>query len=281
MNKTELKETLKFTKELAIEAGKILIKYSTKLDSLELKYKEGLGVASTADIKTEAFIIKQISKKFPTHFFIAEESALNGDFKKLYPDFNDENYWLIDPLDGTNNYLCGFPYYAVCISLVIKGEIKLGVVYRPENGDMFYALKEEGSYFHNIKDTKRAKKLYNKVNNKKTKESVFISEVFPKTGTSRKEGFNRYKNILDESRGVRRLGSAALDMCYVALGTFDGFWQSRLFPWDFGAASVICTESGVKVTDFHGRVFDPLQMSILVSRPPLHKKIVQLLHKEC
>lgn len=278
MNKKELREALEFSKEIALEAGEKLLKFSRKLENLELNYKEGLGIATNADVTVEKFLINKIKKKYPTHKFIAEESFADKNIKDLEKTFNNETYWLIDPLDGTNNFVTGFPYYCTSIALSIEGNIVLGLVYRPSNGDLFFATQGQGAYFQNIFKDKRAKKIRILKNSKKTTDCVFISEVLPKNLTDRKAGYTRYKNISDNSRGLRRLGSAALDMCYVASGMFDGYWQSKLFPWDYAGAYVICNEANVKVASYKGESFTPLQQSVLVARKPLFDKIIRLLH---
>lgn len=278
MNKKELKEALDFTVALSLEAGEKLLKFSKKLENLQLNYKEGLGIATNADVTVEKFIINKIKKKYKGHQFIAEESFDAHNVASLEKDFDRGTYWLIDPLDGTNNFVIGFPYYCTSIALSIDGVIKLGVVYRPSNGDLFYAMEDGGCYFMNIHQHKKPKKINIPKNSKPTTDCVFISEVLPKNLTDRQAGYTRYKNISDNSRGLRRLGSAALDMCYVASGMFDGYWQSKLFPWDYAAAYVICNEANVKVANYKGENFTPLQLSVLVARKPLFDKIIQLLH---
>jgi myo-inositol-1(or 4)-monophosphatase len=278
MNKKELKEALEFTKELSIKAGEKLLKFSRKLDRLQLTHKQGIGIATNADTTVENFILKNIKTKYPNHLFMAEESFTGQSVEDLTDSFNSNIYWLIDPLDGTNNFVTGFPYYCTSMALSINGEIKLGVVYRPSNGDLFYAVEGGGAYYQNLLTDKRPKKIKILNNKKKTSDCVFISEILPKNISSRKEGYIRYKNISDNSRGLRRLGSAALDMCYVAHGMFDGYWQSKLFPWDYAGAYVICKESNVRVTSYKGEPFTPLQQSVLVARSPLFDKIIRLMH---
>lgn len=278
MKNSELKSTLEFTRGLALEAGEMITKFSKKLNNLKLTYKEGMSIATNADVSVERYLIKKIKKKFPEHLFIAEESFAPINKKKLEKSFYENNYWLIDPLDGTNNFVCGFPYYCTSIGFAIKGEIVLGVVYRPDTQELFYALKGQGSFYQKIGVMKKPKRIKPVKNTKMTRDCVFISEVLPKTNISRRGSYRRYKNIAQNSRGLRRLGSAALDMCYVSLGIFDGYWQSKLSPWDFAGAYIICREAGVKVTDYKGQPFDPLQKSVLVSKLPLFDKIIYLLH---
>lgn len=281
MNQAELNKTFTFAKELCLEAGKKLLNYSKKINKLEINHKKGMGIATSADLAVENFLISKIKKKFPEHKFIAEETIGPSEFKKTYKDFNEETFWIIDPLDGTNNFVTGFPYYSVCMALSHKGKIVMGLVYRPENGDFFFAYDGKGAYFQNIKQNARPKKMGTVKAKKELSECIFITEVFPKgSGVSRKQGYQRYRNVLNTSRSLRRLGSAALDMCYVANGTFDGFWQSKIYPWDFCAAYKICELSNTKVTDLLGQKFNPLQSSVLVARPAIHNKLSQALHKK-
>lgn len=285
LSKIEKKEFLDFSIAMAFEAGEILKKYQKKISKLKIHSKEGEGVASEADLKSEKFITKEIKRSFPEHMVLAEEDSfgkkLSRESKK---DFclSNEFTWVIDPLDGTTNFLGGFDYYSVCISLTYFGRPFLGVVYRPSLGECFFSLKGQGArkgiLDKGLLRKGSVKKIYQKDNKRRPKDSIFVTGfASEKRGRVRAE-FDQFQKVMENSRGIRRLGSAALDMCYVAEGIFDGYWERGLSPWDVAAPSVICLEAGVKLSDYKGRKFDIFDNNILVSRPPLHGKLKSLLN---
>ena len=275
-------QVLKFSEQLAIKAGKLLLKNSKKISSLKIKYKEAQGVASTADVESENLIVSAIKKKFPEHSFLAEESAFeiySGEKSRFEFLKEKEWVWIIDPLDGTNNFLNGLDYYAICISLVHRGKPVVAVVYRPGNGDMFSAIYKKGSFYQN--KNKRIKK-YSLVKNKNTKplrSSLLVTGFTTEKGEIFDQEFDLFKSMMGKSRGIRRMGSAALDLCYVASGTFDCFWERGLAPWDVAAAGLICLEAKVKVTDYYGSPFHPFQETILAARAPLSLEVLNLFSK--
>ena len=281
--KSDIKKALNFSIELAKDAGAILLKYQRKLSSLEITNKEAQGVASTADLASEKFIINSILKIYPEHHILAEESAYAqfGNKKKAYEVFKEKEWsWVIDPLDGTNNFLNGLDYYAVCISLLHFGKPVVGVVYRPSNGDCFYATSFEESKLKNLKENSRAKKLYSDVNNKKLNQSLLSTGFVCEKGTPFEKEFSLFKHMMKNSRGIRRMGSAALDLCFVANGVFDGFWEKGLAPWDMAAAGIICMQSGVKVTDYKGREFQPFTETIIAARKPFYSQLKKQINRK-
>ena len=161
-------------------------------------------------------------------------------------------------------------YYSVCICLAIYGVPTVGVVYRPSNKDLFFSIKGQGSTYQNKGKSIRIPKVKN---NKSMKDSLLITGFSTEKGQVSDEEFNLFKHISSNVRGVRRLGSAALDMCYVALGIFDGFWEGGLAPWDVSASGLICEEAGVKVTDYNGNPFSPFSDNFLVARQPFYNKL--------
>lgn len=281
-NKIDFNKTTLFAKDLAKEAGDLLIKKSRIISKLKVKHKLAQGVASNADVESEQLIIKKIKKNFPDHEILAEESAyeLYQGEKSRFNFLKDKEWvWIIDPLDGTNNFLNGLDYYAVCISLVHRGEPVLGVVYRPANGDCFWAIKSKGSFFEN--NLKKIKKLSIKKpkNTKELKSALLVTGFTTEKGEVFDQEFELFKNMMGKSRGIRRMGSAALDICYVALGVFDCFWERGLAPWDVAAAGIISLEAKVKVTDYHNQKFHPFQETIVVARSPLHQQVLKIFSK--
>lgn len=279
----KMQEALDLTIELALKSSKLLIKRQKKISSLKIKAKDAQGIASDADIESENIIINGIKKKYPTHEILAEESAylqFHGEMSKYEFLKEKEWVWIIDPLDGTNNFLNGLDYYAVCISLAHFGEPVLGLIIRPRTGECFYALKSKGTkkvcYSNDFLTQGPAKKVSISKASKKIKDSLLVTGFATEKGPVFDQEFEIFKYMMGKSRGIRRMGSAALDLCYVATGEFDCFWERGLAAWDVSAASLICQEAGVKVTDYEGEKFHPFQSTIVAARMPLHKEFLSL-----
>ncbi|MCO4793567.1 MAG: inositol monophosphatase [Bacteriovoracaceae bacterium] len=279
LSKKENIEIKNFMTDVAVSAGKKLIKFQKKLDTLNVSSKQAQGVASEADHASEEFIIKAINKKFPDHQILAEEDAFKkyGEAKEALEHFKKEEWcWIIDPLDGTHNFLAGMDYFAVCICLAYKGVPQVGVIYRPITGEVFYAILGEGSWNANLKTNSRAQKVYAAKSGKKLRESMLVTGFATEKGVIFDKEFDQFRRIMSKSRGIRRMGSAALDLCYVATGMFSGFWERGLAPWDVAASGLICLEAGVKVTNYEGQKFHPFQETIVAARTPVYKELVSL-----
>lgn len=279
-------DALKLATRLAIDSAKLLLKRQNQISSLKITNKIAQGIASNADIESEKLIISGIKKHYPDHFILAEESAYKeyqGEMSRYEFLKEKEWVWIIDPLDGTNNFLNGLDYYAVCISLVHFGEPVVGVVLRPCNGECFYAIKGKGSkvvnYSKAFKVKTKPKSLKKSSNKKILKDSLLVTGFTTEKGPVFEAEFNLFKNMIGKSRGIRRMGSAALDLCYVARGIFDCFWERGLAAWDVSASGLICSEAGVVVTDYHGQKFHPFLETIVASRAPLHNEILSLFAK--
>lgn len=276
-------EALSLSLELAIKAAKFLIKKQKKISSLKITTKIAQGIASNADTESEKIIINGIKKMYPDHFILAEESAYQeyrGEMSRYNFLKEKEWVWIIDPLDGTNNYLNGLDYFGVCISLAHYGEPVVGVVLRPTNGECFFAVKNKGSkiinFSQDFKKKSPAKKLSSAKSKKKLKDALLVTGFTTEKGEMFEQEFALFKSMVGKSRGIRRMGSAALDLCYVAKGVFDCFWEKGLAAWDVSAAGLICLEAGVTVTDYEGQEFHPFQETILASKKPLHTEILSL-----
>ncbi len=270
-------DILKFTVKMAKDSGKLLLSYQETIEKLVVDYKEMEGVFSKADLESEKLIIERIKKKFPSHYILAEESAFSEfkNDKNAFKKFSKYPFsWIIDPLDGTSNFLNRFDYFSVCICLAVKGVPTVGVVYRPSTEELFYAIKGKGAYYQKKKSKIKLKKIPNK---KLMKDSLLVTGFSSEKGQVSEDEFTLFKKMSVNSRGVRRLGSAALDMCYVASGFFDGFWEQGLSPWDVSASGLICQEAGVKVTDYNGKPFSPFSDNFLAARPPFYNRIRNLI----
>lgn len=273
-------EALKLSIDLAKKASAFLLKKQSKISSLKITTKVAQGIATEADTMSEEIIVSGIKKKYPEHFILAEESAYKeykGEMDR-YQFLKDKEWvWIIDPLDGTNNFLNGLDYFSICISLVSFGEPIVGVVLRPSTGECFYATKGKGSKTINLsKENSKAKPLKIPLNKKKLKDCLLVTGFTSEKGDVFEEEFRLFKRMVGKSRGIRRMGSAALDLCYVAQGIFDCFWERGLAAWDVSAAGLICQEAGVKVTDYTGQKFHPFQETIIASRTPLHGEILSI-----
>ena len=281
--KVVLQEAMELAEELAIKASLFLLKKQKKISSLKITTKIAQVIASDAETESEKLIINGIKKKYPQHFILAEESA----YKEFQGEMSRYNFlkekewvWIIDPLDGTNNYLNGLDYYGVCISLAHYGEPVVGIVMRPPTGECFLAQKGKGTrivnYTQNFTKRSPAKKISTLTNKKKLKDSLLVTGFTTEKGEVFDQEFALFKMMVGKSRGIRRMGSAALDLCYVSKGVFDCFWERGLAAWDVSAAGLICQEAGVKVTDYQGQKFHPFQETILAARGGLHTEILSL-----
>lgn len=226
----DLNIVLKDIKSLAKEVGRLqLEKLSTNI-SYNVKSTD-IDMVTEVDILSEKIIIDRLKKNYPTHSILSEESGLSA---------NDDNYtWVIDPLDGTTNYLHGFPIFSVSIALMYKGETVLGVVYIPKLDEMFTAVKNEGAYMN-------GKKI--EVSNRDNLRASIFSTGFPydKT-TSEDNNLNIFNSIIKDIQGIRRTGSAAFDLCNTASGRIDGYWELKLSKWDIAAGELIVREAGGKI----------------------------------
>lgn len=272
---TELKAILNFAQTLTYKVSRQLLRDRKHLNQLKVTHKQAQGVVSEADLKAEATIVKALKKKYPHHSFLAEETSFreHGDSKSHYAEASKKEWlWIIDPLDGTNNFLNGLDYFAVSLALCYKGETVLALVSRPVTGEVFYALKGKGS-FYRASGSGRNKRIYRGKNEKKFSECLLATGFVSEKGEFFDQEFDTFRALMSKGRGLRRMGSAVLDLCYVALGQFDGFWERGLAPWDTAAASFICQLSGVHVSDYHNKKFSPFSPTIVAARRPIHTKL--------
>ena len=281
-----LSEVFEFSKDIALKAGRILLRYQKKLGSLKVNYKEAQGVCSEADIKSEKYLINQIKKKYPDHDILAEETSF-ADSKTSASDFysykNSDWCWVIDPLDGTNNFLNGLDYFAICIALTHYGEVLFGLVYRPTTGECYFAEKNKYSGTINLLEKGRKKRIRRKDldlgSKKKLSDCLLVTGFSAKKGDSLSQEFVKFSLLLQKCRGIRRMGSAALDLCLVAEGKLDAFWEIGLSPWDVAAPTLICKEVGLFTGNYDGKTFDIFgKESLLVTPRPLKKELITYLN---
>ncbi len=240
-------------------SGDILLSNLGKVKNIEYKSKHNL--VTEIDKLSEKSIIDIIKRYYPKHSIFAEESG---------KDENESDFqWIIDPLDGTTNYAHSYPFFCISIALRIKSELVVGVVYDPVKDEMFKAERGRGAFLND-----------NEISVSKARS---LSESNVSTGFLHDEEWMidenliHFSNFIKRTRAVRRDGSAALDLCYVACGRFDGFWEIGLNPWDTSAGYLIVVEAGGKVTNFNGDLFDINEKEILASNSILHSQMVDTL----
>lgn len=218
----------------AITAGKAVIQGFNQLDRIDVYEKSAFNFVSNIDHKSEQIIISAIEKAFPSHGFISEEFG----YKQ-----GDEYTWIIDPLDGTNNFIHGYPHFAISIAIQYHNQLEHGVIYNPISNELFFASKGRGAHLNNQRI---------RVNKTNKLEKAILSTGCPSHNPEVIDDFlGTFKNMMIKSVGVRRTGSAALDLAYVASGRLDGFWQAELKPWDIAAGALIVQEAGGITVDFN------------------------------
>jgi len=226
-----------------------------------IREKQAREIVTEADTESEKIIVATIRERFPEHAILGEEAGLQAG--------SSEFRWIIDPLDGTVNFAHQVPIFCISIALAREEELLVGIVLNPVNGELFSALQNGGARLndHPIR-----------VSEIPTVADSLLVTGFP---YNLQEVFEpvivRYARCLQKARGMRRLGSAALDLCYVACGRFDGFWEQNLKPWDTAAGSLIVTEAGGQVTTFSGRPFTLSCKEILATNGRVHQEMLELL----
>lgn len=256
-----IEKLLEVAKEAAYEAGEIQLSFLGKKKEISHKANE-FDLVTNADKLSEKKILSIIQANFPEHSILGEESGEHGYIKSEY-------LWVIDPLDGTTNFAHNFPHFAVSIGLVKNGEIILGVVYDVCKNELFWAAKGTGAFLNSesieVSKTEELKKS-------------LLATGFPCIREKTlEENFVYFKEFVYKAQAVRRPGSAALDLCYVAAGRLDGFWELNLSPWDVTAGACIVREAGGKVTNFDSENFNPEIKNIIASNTIIHEPIKEVI----
>jgi myo-inositol-1(or 4)-monophosphatase len=220
----------------ARNAGDIIVRHSSRIDELTITSKERNDFVSEVDRRAEDEIIAVIRKAYPDHGILAEESGRDSN--------SDEFLWIIDPLDGTTNFLHGFPQFSVSIGLQHKGRLEQAVIYDPMRQELFTASRGSGAFL----DNRRIR-----VSKQTSLSGALLGTGFPYKDQEHLDAYlNMFKALIVDSAGIRRPGSAALDLAYVAAGRLDGFWEIGLKPWDMAAGILLVREAGGLVSDFTG-----------------------------
>ncbi|MER3632875.1 MAG: inositol monophosphatase [Blastocatellia bacterium] len=253
---------LNFAIETALEAGRLLLEKFGRLTSITKK--GDINLVTEADLASESLIVNRIQSHFPRHKILAEES---GEAAIGSPD--NEHRWIIDPLDGTTNYAHGYPCFCVTLALEVRGEVVLGVTYDPTRDELFTAERGYGAQLN-------GKPI--RVSASDALANSLIVTGFPYDFKMRDDFARHLTEFLLGSRGVRRDGSAAIDMAYVACGRFDGFWEEGLNPWDMAAGKLLIEEAGGRISDYAGREFSIYHPPVCASNGLIHREMLSILN---
>ena len=244
-------------------AATIINRASLDVDLLKVNTKSPNDFVTEVDQAAEQAIIETLLGAYPGHGILAEESG------RTHGARDSEYVWIIDPLDGTTNFIHGFPVYAVSIALAFKGQVQQAVVYDPSRDDLFYASKGRGA-FRNDRRLRVSKRT-------RLAESL-IGTGFPfRKGDNFKRYVKMFEDVMQQCAGLRRPGAAALDLCYVAAGWYDGFFETGLSPWDIAAGSLIITEAGGLIGNFTGEADYLYQREVVAGNPKIYGQLVQIL----
>jgi myo-inositol-1(or 4)-monophosphatase len=245
--------------DLARSAGEILNHYSSR-DKL-VEFKGHANLVTVADKKSEELIINGILTRYPSHSILAEESGATQPGAAIQ--------WIIDPLDGTTNFAHGYPFYCVSIGVEENGEVICGVVYDPVRDELFSAARGAGAYCN-------GERL--QVSAVESLSHALLITGFPYNFRERLDVvMHQFRRFMVASQAVRRGGAAALDLCYVAAGRLDGFWELFLQPWDTAAGRIILEEAGGRVTDFKDGPFSIYNKEILATNGRIHEEMLAIL----
>ncbi len=242
-------------------AGNIIVRNMDRLDRINIASKKNNDFVCDVDHQAEAAIIETLKESYPDHGILAEESGIH--------DESSEYQWIIDPLDGTTNYLHGFPQFAVSIALKHKNRLEAAVIYDPVSQELFTAARGEGA----------------KLNEKRIRvsghvglNSALLSTGFPYTDQSYLDTYlETMRALMEPAAGIRRPGSAALDLAWIAAGRCDGFWEFNLNAWDIAAGALIVREAGGIVTDFYGKDSYLETGDIIAASPKVYPEMLKII----
>ena len=248
-------------KNIALEAGELIRSYFGKKFEVEYKTNES-NLVTQVDKDSEKLITDFIVKKYPSHNILAEEgSSVNK---------GGEYTWVVDPIDGTTNFAHGLPIFSVSIGVQKNEETVVGVVFDVMLNNLYSVAKGSGAFVNN--------KKIEVSENKNLKHSVLVTGFPYNISENPDRAFEKFTALTKASRGMRRLGSAAIDFCYVANGVFDGFWEVHLHPWDICGGKLIAEEAGGLVTDFKGKKIGIHSKQILCTNGKIHDEMLEIIN---
>ena len=248
-----------------MKASRSLIRDFGELENLQVSSKGPGDFVSSADKRTEKTIIEELQKAHPEYGIITEETGIIN-------KSNIKNRWIIDPIDGTMNFLNGIPQFAISIAYEEDNEIICGVIFNPITNEMFCAEKGNGAYLNNSR--------IRVSNKKKLKDALLVTGGPNGASKIKNKIYSEYINVSNNVSNVRKFGSAALDMAYVACGRFDGYWQRELNYWDIAAGVIILREAGGFIDFFEDDLSYPLKKNVLASNSNIHQELKELINKK-
>ena len=248
----------RFLADIAVGAGDILMKYFNRVQRIERK--ENAGIVTEADKYAEEYLLKKILGHYPDSSIIAEES---GEFRH-----SGDLCWVLDPLDGTTNYAHGFPWFCVSIGVYERGKPRAGAIFQPVSKELFLAEAGKGARMNG--------KLIHVSKERRLDNALLGTGFYYYKGEQLKREIEAFRRVNEAALGVRRPGSAALDLAFVACGRYDGFWERGLSPWDVAAGFLLVQEAGGKVTDFVGRKPDIHGAEAVATNGKIHRRILEL-----
>ncbi len=263
MSQQTLHPMLNIAVKAARAAGSIINRAALDVERLTITAKGVNDFVTEVDQAAEQAVIETILTAYPGHAILAEESG------RAHGAKHSDYLWIIDPLDGTTNFIHGLPVYAVSIALAFRGKVEQAVVYDPSRNDLFYASKGRGAFLNDrrLRVSKRIRLA-----------DSLIGTGFPfRKGDNFKRYVEMFEQVMQHCAGVRRPGAAALDLCYVAAGWYDGFFETGLNPWDVAAGSLIITEAGGLIGNFTGEADFLYQREAVAGNPKVYAQLVQML----
>lgn len=257
-----LSELLETAVSAARKGGAILQKFARS--GFRIEHKNPINLVTDADHAAEQAILDHLCERFPTHCFLAEERGRVDREASPY-------LWIIDPLDGTTNFAHGYPAYCVSIGLEYRGQCILGAVFDPSRNELFTAVQGRGAHLN--------EQLLRVSQTASLNSSLLVTGFAYDIRESRQNNLDHFVRFALTAQGVRRTGSAALDLCYVAAGRFDGFWEVKLNPWDMAAGSVVVREAGGRLTNFRGQELSIYGQELVASNGHIHQAMLDILNE--
>ncbi len=248
--------------EIIVKTGEHIYQISGRRKYIS--YKGAVNLVTQFDHIAQSMIVNYLKKNFPDYGILSEENVNHYTNKPIK--------WLLDPLDGTTNFAHNLPIWAISIGLEVDGEIVLGIVYDPTRKELFSAIKGNGAFLN--------KKRISVSKTKKLGKSLLVTGFPYDIRESKENNLDYFARFCLTAQAVRRLGSAALDLCYTACGRFDGYWEIKLSPWDQAAGSLILKEAGGRITDFKGRPFEIYGKEVLGTNGYIHSQMIKVLNKK-
>jgi myo-inositol-1(or 4)-monophosphatase len=256
-----LEQLLKIALQAVQEAGDMIASNFQNLQDSDIQTKGKNDYVTRVDREAEAIISRVLLNKFPRHQILGEECG--------YSSKKSKYLWVIDPLDGTTNFIRGIPHFAISLAFLVNGKAVFGLIYNPLSEERFHAIKDQGAFLNNRRIA---------VSRKKTLRSAFGATGFPFKVPQFLEAYTgTFRSLLSRCQDLRRCGSAALDLAYTACGRYDFFWESHLLPWDFMAGKLIVEEAGGKTSDFQGQELPLQTSSVLAANKTLYPKILKII----